>query len=314
MSPRRSSATSSNRSAWGFTLPEVLVCFALGSLVAVAVGTGYVLVTRSWIEHQARLQTQQQMRAAVAALSREIRLAGACIMLPRGTTPPTTFRPLNGVNNGTTDTITVRSNPRCLSVALTATYDGTTTLTVGSTTGFVAGMRAYILRSDSSNGEVFTIQSVTATTIVTTAVLTNGPYVVPAPPGNPASVFGIDERTFSISSICSGCGGISTLTLQTLDVATPTPLVKGIDRLDIHYILNTDYVAGPYCVSSTGGARPLCVVDLPTANDWKQVRAVTFDLGALSLRPVRAGDPDGFFHLGEIFEISPRNFTFPTRL
>ncbi len=311
MSARRSSATSNNHAHGGFTLPEVLVCFALAGIVALAVFTAYVFVTRSWAEHQARLGTQQQMRTAVAALSREVRLAGACIMLPSGSTPPTNFQPVSGIDSGTTDSITVRSNPRCLTASLSGSYSaGDPTISVQSATGFTGGMHAYILRSDSDPelGEAFTIQSVTATTIVPTAPLSRD-Y-----PATASAVFGFDQRTFAISSVCGGCGGIPTLTLQTLDVPGATPLVKGIDRLDIHYILNTDYVPGPYCVTSTGGTRPLCVVNLPAAGDWKYVRAITFDLGAVSLRPVRADAPDGFFHLGEIFEISPRNFTFSTRL
>jgi type II secretory pathway pseudopilin PulG len=290
----------------------VLVAFALGAIVAVAAGTGYVFVTRGWSDQRARLQTQQQLRSAIAALSREARLAGAC-MLPRNETMPVDFRPLDGVNNGTMDSITVRANPRCLNTTLTATCDRCTAISVSNTTGFVAGMRAYMLKNDKSSGEKFTIQSVTATTIVATQALA-GTYPLLLDDPNPSSVFGIDERTFAISSMCSGCDGIPTLTLQTLDIQTPTPLVKGIDRLGIRYILNRDYAAGN-CVASTGGDRPLCVVGLPaSADEWKLVRAVTFDLGARSVRAVRAaGSSDGFFHLGEVFAITPRNFVFPTR-
>jgi hypothetical protein len=287
------------------------VFFALGSVVAVGAGSAYVFVTRGWFDQRERLQTQQQLRSAVAALSREVRIAGAC-MLPREMPAPQTFRALEGVDNGTADSITVRANPRCLSTTLSATSDNGTTIAVASTSGFQAGMRAYILKNDSSAGEVFTIRSVTANTIVATQALVNGPY--PAPIGNPSSVFGIDVRTFAISSTCSGCDGVPALTLQTLDIPTATPLVKGIDRLEIRYILNRDYDPGG-CVASTGGGRPLCVVDLPaSAGDWRLVRAVTFDLGARSVRPVRAsGSADGFFHLGEAFEIAPRNFVFPAR-
>jgi type II secretory pathway pseudopilin PulG len=309
MSARRSSVTSSSRAARGYTLPEVLVYFALGAIVAAGVGAAYVFATRGWSDQRARLQTQQQLRSAIAALSREVRLAGAC-MLPSSTPSPASFRPLDGVNNGTTDTITVRANPRCLKVALSQGCSQCTTITVVDTTGFAAGMRAYILRNDLTGGEPFTIQSVTSNTITATQALA-GSYPVPDGNPNPSSVFGIDVRTFAISSTCGDCGGIPTLTLQTLDVAAPVALVKGIDRLDIHYILNRDYVEAG-CVASTGGERPLCVVDLPASSaDWTLVRAVTFDLGARSIRPVRAaGSVDGVFRLGEVFAITPRNFVF----
>jgi prepilin-type N-terminal cleavage/methylation domain-containing protein len=298
----------------GFTLIEILVGVALASVVVFGVGSAYVFGTRGWVDHQARLQTQQQLRSAIAAISRELRLAGACMLPSSAGTPPANFRPLDGVNNGTVDSITERANPRCLTAALSAgnPCNGCTTINVGSSTGFVSGMRAYLLRNDFTGGEVFTIQRVTAGTIVATQALT-GTY--PAPAGNPSSVFGIDVRTFAISSTCTGCSGMPTLTLQTLDVQTPTPLVKGIDRLDITYILNRDYAAGS-CDASTGGTRPLCVVTLPGSSaDWKLVRVVTFNVGARSSRAVRAaGSADGFYHLGEVFEITPRNFVFSTRL
>lgn len=281
----------------------------LGAVVAAGVGAAYVFATRGWSDQRARLQTQQQLRSAIAALSREARLAGAC-MLPSSTLAPVSFRPLDGVKNGTIDTITVRANPRCLRAALSQGCSQCTAINVVDTTGFAAGMRAYILRSDLTGGEVFTISSVTQNTITAAQALA-GTYPVPLDNPNPSSVFGIDVRTFAISSTCGDCGGIPTLTLQTLDVTTPVALVKGIDRLDIHYILNRDYVAGN-CLTSTGGERPLCVVGLPASPaEWTLVRAVTFDLGARSIRPVRAaGGADGVFRLGEVFEITPRNFVF----
>src|SRR5690348_12228591 len=109
MSAKRSSATSNRRSMRGFTLIEILVGVALASVVVFGVGSAYVFGTRGWVDHQARLQTQQQLRSAIAAISRELRLAGACMLPSSAGTPPTNFRPLDGVNNGAADSITERA-------------------------------------------------------------------------------------------------------------------------------------------------------------------------------------------------------------
>jgi hypothetical protein len=137
-------------------------------------------------------------------------------------------------------------------------------------------------------------------------------------PANNSSIYGADQRTFAISSTCTGCGGVPTLTLQTLMASTPQPLVPGVDSLKVQYILNRKYLTAPsQCNGQTGGSPSLCVVNLPTmspsvAGDWQLVRAVTLILDVRSTSFVRAaGSADGYFHVGEAFEISPRNFLFP---
>jgi hypothetical protein len=85
--------------------------------------------------------------------------------------------------------------------------------------------------------------------------------------------------------------------------------------MTILYALNRVYDAAT-CDAQTGGTLSLCVVNLPgqgksPASDWQLVRAMTFTLDAESSVPVRAsGSADGLFHLGETFEVSPRNFVF----
>ncbi len=302
-------ARSSNRGSAGFTLTEVLVALALVSVVVLGVARGVVSATRGWTDHRGRLETQQSLRSAVAALSREVRIAGAC-MLPYDVLPPINFRPLDGTDAGTTDTIIVRANPRCAEAAVVApgcNPCATIPVATGSTTNFAAGMWAYIVNGAGTGGEYFRIQSVTSSTIVVNSppALT-GDYSVPLGSDSVPTVFGIEQRTFAIATI----GGIPTLTLQTLTLPQ-TALVKGIESLDIHYVLNRTYSAGT-CDAQTGGSPNLCVVNLPTAGDWHLVRVVTFAIGARSTAPVRAsGSGDGFFHLNETFEIAPRNFVFP---
>lgn len=282
----------------------------LVAVVVLGMGRGLVFATRGWSNHQGRLQTQQSLRSAVAALSREVRLAGAC-MLPHSDTPPVDFQPLSGVHGATTDAVTVRANPRCAQAPVVASgclACSTIPVAAGSTANFTPGMRAYILNGARTSGEYFKILSVTSSTIVVNpSTPIAGNYPAPDAGGNFPSVFGIEQRTFAVVPV----GGVPTLTLQTEDLPQ-AGLVKGIDRLDIHYVLNRTYNAAT-CDLQTGGSPNLCVVNLPgSAGDWLLVRVVTFTVGARSAAGVRAsGSADGFFHLSESFEITPRNFVFP---
>jgi hypothetical protein len=295
------------------------VAFALTTLVALAVGASIVFATRGWSQHQARVRTQQQLRSAIAALSREVRLAGVCISLGSRGNPPGDFRPIDGVDNGTTDAVTVRANPRCVSASLpgtttdaTGTYTdctiGCTSLTVDNAAGFLANTWAYVY-GDAINHARFRIASVAGNTLNVDTAGGRGPVIGRFPDQSP--VFQFEERTFRIDSTCpNGCDGATpALTLQTLD-APETALVQGVDRLDLHYILNRVYDAGT-CDAGTGGSINLCVVPLPASStDWTQVRVVTFDLGVRSLTRVPGSGGDGYLRFGEVFEITPRNAVF----
>ena len=323
----RSSARCNNSRPRGFTLSEVLIGLSIASVLVVGVGSGFVFVTKAWVEHQVRGQAQQNLRAAVEALTREMRLAGAC--MPVSTQPPIApnFQPITGVKNGTTDSITITSNPDCAGPAtVTADCNACPALNVDNTTNFAVGKWAFVYNSDTGTnppgpyGEYFLVQSVTAgspgsITVNTATPLTKlYPKLKTGSNQNASAVYGADQRAFSISSTCGGCGGIPTLTLQLLG-GTQQPIVKGIDQMSIQYVLNRTYAAAT-CNGQTGGTLSLCVVNLPTqapslAGDWQLVRAVTLTLDAQSTISVRAsGSADGFFHLSQAFEISPRNFIF----
>lgn len=330
MSRRRSSARCSRAALRGFTLSEVLVGLSIASLVIIGVGTGTIFVTRAWAMHQARAQVQQDNRGTVEALSRELRIAGAC--MPLSTLPPITpqFQPITGTHSGLTDSITITSNPRCAGPTnVNVDCNACTVINVDNTTNFSAGTWAYVYNSSNLTtppgpyGEFFLIQAVTGgspgtiTVSTTTALTKNYPhYDSTLSPPKGSSVWGADQRTFAISSTCSGCNGVPTLTLWTLG-GQQTPLIKGIDQLTIQYVLNRTYVSNPsQCDGQTGGTLSLCVVNLPTtgnsiAGDWQLVRAINFTIDARSLTPVRgAGSADGFLHGTEVFAISPRNFMF----
>lgn len=292
----------------------------MASLVILGVGTGYVFITKAWVDHQARVQAQQSLRAAVGAISRELRISGACMgitYVDQNTPLATNFVMLSGTS-GPPDSVQSRANPRCAGpVALTAACSACQTISVSNTLGFTTGMWAFIGKGPiNTAGEYFKIQSFTATSITATAPLTLSYPYPPANPGDPpAFVAGADQRAFAVSSTCPECN-VPSLTLAQLgDGGIGHALVKGIDSMTVRYVLNKLYVAAN-CNSQTGGTNSLCIVNLPetspsVAGDWKLVRALIFTLGARSTIRVRAaGSGDGYYHLSETVEISPRNFIF----
>jgi prepilin-type N-terminal cleavage/methylation domain-containing protein len=330
MPRRRSSARCSRAWPRGFTLSEVLVGLSVASLVIIGVGTGSVFVTRAWAMHQARVQVQQSIRGTVEALSRELRIAGAC--MPLSTLPPITsqFQAISGTHSGLTDSITITSNPHCAGPTnVNVDCNACAVINVDNTTNFSPGTWVYVYNSSNLTsppgpyGEFVLIQSVasgspgTITVSATTPLTKNYPhYDSTLNPPKGSSVWGADQRTFAISSTCSGCNGVPTLTLWALG-GVVTPMVKGVDQMTIQYVLNRTYASNPtQCEGQTGGTLSLCVVNLPTtgasiAGDWQLVRAITFTIDARSLNPVGgSGSADGFLHRTEAFEISPRNFMF----
>ena len=295
----------------------------MASMVILGVGTGYVFITKAWVDHQARSQAQQSLRVAVGAISREMRITGACMgitWVDQNAPLATNYRMLTATS-GPPDTVASTANPRCAGpVALTAACNACSVISVNNTLNFTAGMWAFIGKGpNGTSGEYFKVQSITATTITvaTTPALTqNYPYP-PSGQDPPAFVAGADLRTFAVSSTCAECGGIPSLTLQQFGDAAGHALVKGIDAMTVRYVLNRRYATAPaQCNTQTGGTNSLCVVNLPEtapsiAGDWKLVRALIFTLSARSTIGVRAsGSPDGHYHLSETVEISPRNFIF----
>ena len=321
MSRRRSSAPFSRHGVSGFTLSEVLVGLSIASVVIFGVGTGFVFITRAWVDHQARVQTQQSLRSAIEALNRDVRIAGACMpvnSLNQSLAP--NFVPFAGTN-GTTDTITVGANPTCANANVkTNNCNACIAITVDDSTGFTGGRWAFI--SSAGSGEFFLISTVVAGAPGTINVDTaKGPPLTGSYPAGSSQVTGADQRTFAVSSICSGCNNIPSLTVQPVG-GSQLPLVKGIDSLKIQYVLNRlwndpNFPNGAACSAQSGGTPNLCVVNLPglapsLSGDWTLVRAIIVTVDARSTFTVRAsGSADGFWHLSGTFEISPRNLAFP---
>jgi prepilin-type N-terminal cleavage/methylation domain-containing protein len=294
-----------SRAREGFTLIEVLVAFAIGSIVILAATSGYVFVTRGWADQQSRLETQQNLRTAEAMLARALRHAGVCL---DGTSIPADARPLGGTHDeATSDAIVVRMNPRCAKGTLTVSYvanpgGGETTLTLDTVQNFLPGMSAYIMASPpigSPYGTRFRVQAVDASTnqLTVESGAISGHYLTT----DNSRVFGLEEEAYAVDRT----GPVPTLT-RAASTFSPTPAVRGIETLRISYVLSG---SGGNCEERTGPPDDLCVVALPaTPTEWTIVRDVRFTISARSVRAIRA--LGGYFRLTTTTQIKPRDFQF----
>lgn len=265
----------------GYTLVEIVVALVLGSAVVLLAVSGYVFVTRDWQAQRLRLETQQNLRATVDVLSREIRLAGADLPAFGGVD----IRALDGTNSGVRDTITIRSNVRgAKGTLVNPAAGGATSVTLDTAAGFVSGMQAYILGPDGVGEYVFVVGVNQASGQLTLQAGVSRAYA------SGSTVYGAESQTFAIDA----SGQVPVLTVATA-TGSPQPVVEGIEEMNVRYVLNT------MC-----GATP-CVVDLPTSAEWSIVRMIQVDLVARSRRTVPAGDPDGYYRLRQHIEIKPRN-------
>lgn len=281
---RQFSPTSSNKSRSGYTLLEILVALSLGSLVAALATSGYVLANRAWQGQRERIQTEQSLRTAVDVLSREVRLAGA------GDLP----NPLDGTNSGLADTIMIRTNlRRATGTPMGGVAAGATSLNLDNVANFVAGMTVQIFDVAAATSEVLLVASVDQAAS-RLDLDPSTPTALNYPDPSSVRVDGYEAQTFSID----GTGAVPMLNVApALGVAQP--VVAGIERLNIRYVLSRNCVPGP------------CdVVDLPASGaEWAIVRMIEIDIGARSGRPV-PGQVAGLYRIGQVVQIKPRNFLF----
>jgi prepilin-type N-terminal cleavage/methylation domain-containing protein len=283
-------------SARGFSLIELLVTLVIFSLLGLSIVHFFGSQLKFRDDTDVRAETHQGLSAAFDSLSRDIRLAGACL--------PTTpfFVPMGGVNNGTRDSITLRTGvisatTVCVQATLTAaTSIGATSLSVDDLAGFRVGGWAYIVGT--TPGEIFQVSALSGSggpgTVTSATALTQA---YPATGG----VYAFEERTYAIDTTNYGT---PTLTLdidrQAATAGVPaSPVAAGINALDIQYRLTTNCPpSGPGCTLS----------NLPANNaTWLLVNQVVVSMTAQSLRPLATGPPGGLFTESATVSIQPRN-------
>jgi type II secretory pathway pseudopilin PulG len=267
----------------GFSVVEILVAATVTSLTLGVLGAFFV-ASRGFVQQETlRVETTQALRATIDAVTRDLRLSGACL--------PTNgqFVSLSGVNSGTLDQVTSRTgllntDLSCVRTTLTAAASASDSrVTVASITGFAAGTRVYV-RNPNGTGELFNISSISSSNM---RLNKSGTLTQAYPIGS--GVFAVDERSYAIDTTTNPA--LPQLTVA-LSANTPTPFASGIESMNIQYQLERN------C--------PTCdVVDLP-ANDaeWALVRQVLLNVTA---RSSVTGTKGQYVRVSHQIGVKPRN-------
>jgi prepilin-type N-terminal cleavage/methylation domain-containing protein len=275
----RFSPTSRSERAAGFSLVELLVTIGVVGVAMASVVQFFALQARQQRGHAYRLEAQQAMRASLDAMSRDIRLAGAC--LPANGQ----FIALDGVDDPAGDQITVRAgmvrtNTSCIIATTTAdAAPGDTALAVDSTDGFALGQLLYV-RHANGGGEIHTVASVGAT------IGLGGGLSQAYPAGS--GVRALDERIYQLDK----SDPASPLLTLTINRGAPQAFAVGVADLQFRYTLDQN------CL-------PCDVVDLPASTAaWRLVNDVEISATVKTVGWVRSEDD---MTLAESTRAKPRN-------
>jgi prepilin-type N-terminal cleavage/methylation domain-containing protein len=250
----------------GFSLIELLVTIGVSGITLASVVHFYSIHARQMRQHSYRLESQQAMRSSLDAITRDLRLAGACLPLDGQ------FISLAGANLAGGDTITirtglVRTNMSCIGASTTADAAlGATSVQVDSVSGFTADMLIY-LRAASGAGEISAITAVGASTI-SFQNATQQAYLAGS------GVYAIDERAYALDQ---SDPDVPVLTL-TVNRAPAQAFAAGVSDLQVRYVLNENC---PTCTT----------VDLPVgAAQWQLLNSVVLTATVRTVGGVRPED------------------------
>jgi hypothetical protein len=252
---------------------------ALGSIAMMAVAQFFAFQARKQQGTGLRVELQQALRASVDTITRDLRLAGACLPMDGD------YVALDGTNGPGPDSITVRAgivrnDLSCIVTAATALASaGANSLTVGSIAGFMPGMRVYV-RHPGGMGQ-FTFVAGTAPNRV---IFTNA-ATVDYPVGT--GLYAVDERIYTIDTSAT----VPRLML-TVDQGTPQAFAAGMKDLQVQYVLERN-------------CPPCDVVDLPPDDPtWRLVNQVLVTPTAETVGAVR---PEDKVSLAQTSRAKPRN-------
>ena len=280
----------------GFSLVELLVTLVIVSvMMSVMTGTfRSAVVARD--NTALNGEAQQGLRTLLATVTQEVRQAGACL------TQLGEFIAFEGTNGGDQDSITLRigrtdpTTQRCIAVGTTQESNpGTTTLQVADASVFRVGETVYIT-PDSVNGDFYTVDSASGTTLtLRTSLIDIGGNGEAYPLGT--GVYPIDERIYATTIE----DGRPVLTLA-INGGSDEPFIEGVDTFDVRYGLAP---CDPTCATE---------VELPAdPAEWRLVREIRIKARVKSRKPDRSGNYT-YEHTGaegergEYVSIKPRNF------
>jgi prepilin-type N-terminal cleavage/methylation domain-containing protein len=273
----------------GFTLIELLAAICI-ALLAFAGASTLMAATQHFSHTQTlRIETVQALRASIDTVTRDIRLAGAC--MPTGGD----FSPFDGTNTGTTDTVTMRTGlvrPSLTCITYNLGANAATSLTLssptGSISGFQVGMGAYIYSPQTGTGQDFIITSISGLTLGSDTAM-NQAYSSQVGALTLASVYASEKRTYKIDSTTNP--NVPVLTVA-INGGTAIPFASGIEAFDIQYRLFRN-------------CPPCDTVLLPTTTaDWQLVNELIFNVTARSQSTDVTGN---YYRRSAQFIAKPRN-------
>ncbi|HXJ34864.1 MAG TPA: hypothetical protein VMS22_12595 [Candidatus Eisenbacteria bacterium] len=259
----------------------MLVSAALASISLFAVSQFFIMQAKQQKGQGYRVEMQQALRSSLDAITRDLRLAGACL--------PSTgdFVAIDATNGAGTnpDSITVRAgivrnDLSCIVTSLSAlTQQGQTTLTVTSAAGFDVGMLVYV-RHPGGFGQFSFVTSAAGTNVVIADAATQD-----YPVGS--GLFAVDERVYRIDTTVT-----PPQLLLTVNRAAPEAFAAGIPDLQFRYVLQQN-------------CPPCDVVDLPPDDPtWRLVNEVLVTARASTVGATRSEDQ---VSLTETSRSKPRN-------
>lgn len=261
----------------GYTLVELLVGLLLSAMLLALLARDFGFSARTKGEMEDLLETQQGVRAALSALTQELRQAGAC--LPR----TGEVVALTGTDTGTTDSLTVRigkttSDLVCIRTVSTASAAvGQTFVKVQTVTGFKVGDWVY-LRDSAGAGDSFKV-----TSIGTNQLNLSGAFDRIYASGS--GVYAVEERQYFISTTIG-----RPVLMVRVDGTSLQPLVDNVEQFNVKYV--------------TTPCPPCEELDEPGDDDWPLVREVNVKVTVRSAYKNRKGD---YVRLTDETNIKPRN-------
>lgn len=267
----------------GFTLVELLIAMLMMTVVGAVIVNTFTIQMRFRADTETKAETHQGLVAALDAVVRDVRLAGAC--LP---TQPL-FVPITGVDAGTSDSITVRtgaisSATTCIAATLTNPLAaGAGQLSVDEVSGFKIDGLGYVVGA--LPGEFFHVTAVSATSGPGT-VTTDTALAQSYPAGG--GVYALEERSYAIDTATYG----QPVLTRSIDRRAAEPVAGGVESFDLRYRLNQNC---PNCA----------VVDLPPDNPtWMQVSEVLVTASVVSRQNLSTG---ARFRQSVTVAVQPRN-------
>lgn len=264
MTSKRSSPRSAAER--GVSLSELLVTLTLASITLGSAVRFFATHTGLIRGHGYRLEAQHALRASLDAITRDLRLAGACL--------PTDgqFIALDGADGGGVDAITIRTglvrdDLSCIVTAIeTAAAEGEATVVVGETDGFTPDMLAYV-RHPNGSGQITHVTAAGGGSIGLADGLTQD-----YPVGS--GVYALDERVYTVDQSDPDLP----LLVLTVNRGAPQAFAAGLRDLQLEYLLERN-------------CPPCDRVALPAdTEEWRLVNAVDLTATVESVGGVRPED------------------------